>query len=92
MLRVLQHRVGRALLDDAPEVHDEHLVGDVARARDVVRDVEERDAKLALELQDQVEDPDADRDVEHRDRLVAQDHARLDRERACDRHALALSA
>ena len=50
VLRVLQHGVGRALLDDAAAVHDEHLVGDVARARDVVRDVEEGDAELPLEL------------------------------------------
>ena len=92
VLRVEQHRVGRALLDDPAAVHHEHLIGHVARARDVVRDVEEGDAELPLELQDQVEDADPDRDVEHRDGLVGQDHARLDRQGARDRDALALPA
>jgi len=92
VLRILQHRVRRALLDDAPLVHHEHLVGDVARARDVMGDVEEGDPGLALESQDQVEDADADRHVEHRDRLVAEDHAGLDGERPGDRDPLALSA
>ena len=92
VLRVEQHGVGRALLDDPAAVHHEHLVGDVARARDVVRDVEEGDSELPLELEDEIEDADADRHVEHRDRLVGQDHARLDGERPCDRDALALPA
>ena len=48
VLRVEQHRVGRALLDDPPAVHHEHLVGDVARARDVVRDVQEGDSDSRL--------------------------------------------
>ena len=90
--RVLQHCFGRPLLDDLPGVHDEHLVGDVAGAREVVRDVEEREVAILLEREHQVQDPDPDRDVEHRGRLVGEDHARLDRERAGDRDALALSA
>ncbi len=43
----MQHRVGRALLDDLAGVHDEDLVGDVPGAREVVRDVEEGDVALA---------------------------------------------
>ena len=92
MLRVEQHGVGRALLDDPAAVHHEHLVGDVARARNVVRDVEEGNSELPLQLEDEIEDADPDRHVEHRDRLVGQDHARLDGQRAGDRDALALPA
>src|SRR3954454_22683457 len=46
--RALQHVLGRPALDDLAGVHDEHLVGDVARARQVVRDVEEREPVLLL--------------------------------------------
>ena len=90
--RVLQHLLDRALLDDLAGVHDEHGVGDVAGAREVVRDVEEREPLALLQVEHQVEDPDPDRDVEHRDRLVGDDHRGLDRERARDRDALALPA
>ena len=47
MQRAREHLVDRALLDDLPRVHDEDVVGDVARAREIVRDVEERDIELS---------------------------------------------
>ena len=84
--------LGRALLDDLARVHHEHRVGDVACAREIVRDVEEREPLALLQVEHQVQDPDADRDVEHRRRLVRDQHRRLDRQRAGDRHALALPA
>ena len=71
-----EHALGRPLLDDLAGVHHEHRVGDVARAREVVRDVEEREALALLQVEHQVQDPDADRDVEHRRRLVG-DRARV---------------
>src|SRR5215467_8916431 len=43
MERVGEHLLDRAVLDDLPGVHDEDVVCEVARAREVVRDVEERD-------------------------------------------------
>src|SRR5207244_9475921 len=46
----------------------------------------------AAEREQQVEQADADRDVNHRYRLVRHDHLRVDRERARDRDTLALSA
>ena len=67
-----EHLLDRALLDDLAGVHDEDVVGDVARAGEVVRDVEERDPALLLQLEHQVQDPDADRDVEHAGRLVGE--------------------
>ena len=92
MERVLQHVLDGAALDDLAGVHDQHLVCDVPGAREVVGHVEEREPVPFLELEDQVEDPDPDRDVEHRGRLVGDDHRRLDRQRACDRDALPLAA
>ena len=90
--RVGQHILDRPLLDDLAGVHHENVVGDVARTREIVRDVEERDLPLLLELEHQVQDPDANRDVEHARRLVRQEHHRLDSQRARDRDSLALSA
>ena len=55
-----------------------------------MRHVEQREPLLLLQVQHQVEDPDADRDVEHRRRLVGDEHRRLRRERARDRDALPL--
>ena len=92
MQRIGEHLLDRALLDDLPRVHHEDVVGDVARAREVVRDVEERDPPLLLQLQHQVQDPDPDRDVEHARRLVGEQHDRLDGERPRDRDALPLAA
>src|SRR5439155_6330732 len=79
-------------LDDLAEVHDGHAVGDVAHDRKVVGDEQVRETKLRLEIFQQVDDLRLDRDVEGRDRLVADDERGLDGERARDAHALTLSA
>ena len=92
MERRREHVLDRPALDDLARVHDEDVVGDIARARKVVGHVEKRDPVLLLELRHQVQDPDADRDVEHADRLVREDDLRLDRERAGDRDPLPLAA
>src|SRR5256884_331479 len=96
-LRVrVQRRVVERLavgdLDDLAEVHDGHAVGDVAHDREVVGDEQVRETELRLEVFQQVDDLRLDRDVEGRDRLVADDERGLDGERACDAHALTLSA
>ena len=92
MLRLLQHVLGRPLLDEMARVHDEDAVGEIAGARDVVGDVEERDAFLLAQLAHQVEDADPDRDVEHRDGLVGDDQLRPQRERLREPDPLALAA
>ena len=77
---------------DVRVVHDDDLVGDVHRLLLVVRDEDGRDVLLLV----QPAQPDAqllaDGRVERAERLVEQQHARLDRERARERHALALAA
>ena len=92
MQRRRQDVLDRAALDDLAGVHDEDVVGDVTRARKIVRDVEEGDPALLFQPQHEVQDSDPDRDVEHADRLVGEDDLRLDGERARDRHALPLPA
>ena len=53
-----------AQLDDAPEVHHAHAVGDVAHHREVVRDEEVGEPVLALQVPHEVEDLRLHRDVE----------------------------
>ena len=57
-----------------------------------MRDVQDRELELGAQLVEQVEHPEADRDVQHRDGLVGQQHPRPRGERACDRDTLALAA
>ena len=58
----------------------------------VVRDEEEREAQLALQVLEQVDDLRLDRHVQRGDRLVGDDQLRLQGERAGDADALALAA
>ena len=82
----------RRELDDLAEVHHGDAVGDVLDDREVVRDEQVGEAAIALQVLHQVDDLRLHRDVERRDRLVADDEARLDGERARDADALALAA
>ena len=92
MARVAEQLLGRALLDDPAEVHDRDPVGDVPGQPEVVRDDEDRHARLAHEPQHQREDLAAHRRVEARDRLVGDEQRRLEHHRAGDHDALALAA
>ena len=91
-LRIAEHGGCAAGLLDAAFLHHDEVVGDVLDDADVVRDEQIRDAELALQLEQQVQDLRLHRDVECRGRLIADDELGLDRERARDRDALALAA
>ena len=60
--------------------------------REVVRDEQIREVELLLQLLEQVDDLRLDRDVERGDGLVGDDEVRVDRDRAGEADALALSA
>src|SRR5690349_20948535 len=51
-----------------------------------------RQPELALQILEQIDDLGLDRDIERRHRLVQDHDVRTERERACDRDALALSS
>src|SRR5574337_1125665 len=89
-LRVERLAIGD--LHDLPEVHDGHPVGDVTDDGQIVRDEEVGQVVLRLEVLQEVDDLRLDRDVQCRDRLVADDEGRLHGERAGDPHPLALAA
>ena len=83
--------MGWALFDHAAEIHHADAIGVVGSRRQIVGD--HQDAKAALaQLVEQAEDAGAHGDIEHRDRLVREQHGWLEHERGGDRNALALAA
>ncbi len=86
-----QLRGGRQF-DDAPGVHDRDAIGEVAGAGEVVRDVQERQLLLRLEVLEQVQDLGAAGGVDHGDRLVGHQVVRPQHHGPGDADALALAA
>ena len=91
MARVAEDRFAVALLHDPPQVHDRDAVAQVAHDGQVVRDEHDREAEAAAQVLEEPQDRGLHRDVQGGDRLVRDDHARLDRERPGDRDPLALA-
>jgi len=89
---VLDERVGRRQLHDPPGVHDRDAVGEVARARKIVGDVEEGQVPLLLQLREQIQDLRPTRGIDHGDRLVGHEVVGLQHHGAGDRDALTLAA
>ena len=92
VVRARESAVGRRDLDHAAEIHDHDAVGDVLHHAEVVADEQVGEAELLAQLHEQVEHLRLDRDVERRDRLVADEELRLHRERPGDADAGALAA
>ncbi len=95
--RIGVHRVAEQLrrgreLDDASGAHHRDAVGEVVHHREVVRDEEVGEAERLAQVGKQVEHLRLHRDVERRDRLVADQQLRAERERARDADPLALPA
>ena len=82
---------GRRDLLEATGVHDADPVGDGERLLLVVGDEQGGGADLDLDPADLVAQLDADLGVERRERLVEEQHRRLDRERAGQRDPLLLA-
>ena len=82
------HLGRRADLLDPAAVHHGDAIGDRERLLLVVRDVDRRDPELELDAADLLAQLHAHLRVERRERLVEQEHARLDRQRARERDAL----
>ena len=77
---------------DAPVVHEHDLVGDLHRLLLVVRDEDRRHVHLVVQPPQPGAQLLAHAGVERAERLVEEQHVRLDGERAGERHALALAA
>ena len=92
VLRPREQLVARSHLDDLAEVHHRDAVAEELHGREVVADEQAREAELALQVAEEVEDGRLHGDVERRDRLVRDQQARRDAERAGQADALALAA
>src|SRR4029077_14408876 len=79
-------------LDDLPEVHHGHAVGDVPHDRQIVRDEDVGQTEVALQRLEQVDHLRANRDVEGRHRLGGGDPLTGGRESPRDADALPLAA
>ena len=82
----------RVDLHETPAAHDGDAVAERQRLVLVVRDQQRRDALVALQRADLVAQRDARPGVERGQRLVEQERARLEHQRACERHTLLLAA
>ena len=84
--------LGRPFVLDAPVVHDDAVVGERHRLFLVVGDMDEGGADALLDRLQLVLHLPSQLQVERAERLVEQQHRRLDHQRARQRHALPLAA
>ena len=92
MLRIVEHRLGRADLDQLALLHHADAMGEAAHQVQVVGDEQQRHAELGLQRVEQRQDLRLDGDVERGRRLVADQKLRLAGQRHGDHGALALAA
>ena len=92
MLRLPVDLLDRTDLDHLSEVHHEDTVRDVADDVEVVGDEDVGQIELRLEVGEQIEHLRLDRFVERGHRLVENEKARVERERAGDVDALLLAS
>src|SRR2546426_761494 len=90
--RILDELSSRAFLDDLPQVHDPDAVREDPCEREVVGDEQVCEALLLAQLEEELQDLCANRDIEHRDGFVGDQELRVQDERSGDRHALSLSS
>ncbi len=79
-------------LGDPAQIHDRHAIADMPDDRQIVGDEEIGQPEIVLQILEQIDDLRLNRDVERRDRFVANDEVRLDGEGTRDADALPLPA
>src|SRR5262249_10606858 len=92
MPRIGKQRFAWPDLDNAAEMHHRDAVGDVLHHGEIVGNENVGEAKLVLQIAQQVKHLGADRDIERGYWLGANDKLRLDRHGARDATSLALAA
>ena len=92
MLRIGQHLLGRADLDDAAEVHHRDTIGDVPRKPEVVGDDEDRRSRVRATARAAVAGSRRAPKRRGRHRLVGDEERGLQHHRAGDHHPLPLPA
>src|SRR5579885_2926475 len=92
MLWILDNLVARSPLHHLTRVHHLRILGKVARAGNIVCDKEQGKMLFLFQTQEQTENVQANRDVEHRYRLISQQHLRFHCQRARNGDTLTLAA
>src|SRR5262249_15599101 len=92
VLRCAKDLLFAADLDDAAEVHHGHALANVLDRGQVVRDVDVGETEFTLEVEEEVGNPAADRDVERRGRFVEDDQIGRGGDGAGDADPLLLTA
>ena len=92
MNRVCKDVLGRTRFDNLSGLHDRDAMRDMADHSHVMTNEEQRQATGALKIEQKIEHLRLNRNIERRDRLVAEQDLRLDNQSAGDGHALALAA
>ena len=92
MERGRQHRLGRALLADDAGIHHGDAVRDMRDRRQIMRDEQIGEMQPVAQIGEEVEHGRLDRDVEGRDRFVADHEFWIAGERPRDTDPLALAA
>ena len=82
--------VARCQFHHLAEIHHPHARGDVAHHAEIVRDEQVGQPQILAQLFQQIDDLRLDRDIERRDRLVADDEIRRGGEGPRDADALTL--
>ena len=88
-LRAVEQLAVPGLLDAAPAVHHQDLIGHVGDDAEVVGDQHDRRAEVVLQVAQEVDDLGLDRHVEGGRGLVGDDHLRVVDQGHGDHHALA---
>ena len=77
MLGPLNYFLAGPSLNRLSGIHDERILGKIACACNVMGNEEQRQLFLVFKTQHQVEYIQANRDIQHRNRLIGQQHLRL---------------
>jgi hypothetical protein len=92
MLRCAEERGRRAELHDSSEIHHGHPAADVLDQPQIVGNEQIRELQLLLQIHERVDDLRLHRHVERGDRFIEDEERWVQRERARQADALALTA
>ena len=92
MLRIGEHRLASALLDDRTTLHHRHAIAQGADDAQIVTDEDQRHAELAAEPAQECQNLRLARDVQARGDLVGDDQRRLQGDGPGDADPLPLPA
>ncbi len=91
MLRLFDDQLHITDFGHRAAVQHDDVLGDLIGGRQVMGDVDQRDAEVAVQHLQRLQDGRAQRGVDHRDGLVGDDQLGLQKERAGDHDPLALT-